>query len=93
MDYRLLFDMNASGDMGVYIDSTQPDPAPTRLQIFAIVVVFTFPAIALVIVMIRAAGRIAIRQFGWDDALISIAMVFSLIETVLSYFCELSSDI
>lgn len=68
MDYRPNFgDMSASGaaDVNAISTSGQQYPTPTSLQIFAIAIIFVFPALALVVVIIRAAGRIAIRQFGW----------------------------
>jgi hypothetical protein len=68
MDYRPLFgDLSASpsADANAILASGQRYPTPTSLQIFAIVIIFVFPAVALVTVIIRAAGRIAIRQFGW----------------------------
>jgi hypothetical protein len=68
MDYRPLFsEMSASGalDTNAILTSGQRYPPATGLQIFAIAIIFVFPAVALVVVMIRAAGRIAIRQFGW----------------------------
>ncbi|KAB5558618.1 hypothetical protein GE09DRAFT_119580 [Coniochaeta sp. 2T2.1] len=89
MDYRLLFgDMSASNgvDVNAVLASGQRYPTPTSLQIFAIAIIFVFPALALVVVIIRSAGRIAIRQFGWDDWLICIAMLLSIAETVISYF-------
>ena len=76
----------SSGMMG-----SMPDPSPTSLQIFALFIIFFFPAIALVVVLIRVAGRFATKQFGWDDSLISVAMFLSLAETVISYFCKCSS--
>ena len=68
MDYRPLFgDLSASSgvDSNAVLASGQRYPTPTSLQIFAIAIIFVFPALALVVVIIRAAGRIAIRQFGW----------------------------
>ena len=62
-------------------------PGMARLQVFALFVNFFFPAVALIIVSTRAAGRLAIRQFGWDDWLVCIAMLMSVAETVISYFC------
>ena len=35
------------------------------LQAFALFILFLFPALALVVVSLRAAGRWAWRQFGW----------------------------
>ncbi|KAB5570113.1 hypothetical protein GE09DRAFT_1170964 [Coniochaeta sp. 2T2.1] len=89
MDYRPLFgDLSASNgvDANAVLASGQRYPTPTSLQIFAIAIIFVFPALALVVVIIRSAGRIAIRQFGWDDWLICIAMLLSIAETVISYF-------
>ena len=67
-------------------------PPPTGLQIFAIFINFFFPSVALVVVGIRAAGRLATNQFGWDDWLVSIAMLMSVAQTALSYFCKLCSS-
>jgi hypothetical protein len=40
-------------------------PEPTSgLQTFAIFITFFFPALALVVIVIRDAGRLATRQFG-----------------------------
>ncbi|KAM7184660.1 hypothetical protein V8F33_012863 [Rhypophila sp. PSN 637] len=61
-------------------------PAPSGLQIFAIFVNFFFPALALIVVTTRAAGRFATGRFGWDDWLVCIAMVLSVGETVISFF-------
>ncbi|KAK3357093.1 hypothetical protein B0T25DRAFT_146694 [Lasiosphaeria hispida] len=63
-----------------------PNSGPPRLQVFALFVNFFFPALALVVVSTRAAGRLATRQFGWDDWLVCIAMMMSVAETVISYF-------
>lgn len=68
---------------------TMPDPSATPLQIFALFIIFFFPAVALVVVLIRVAGRLATAQFGWDDWLISVAMFLSVAETIISFFCEL----
>lgn len=67
--------------------SLPSSPAPTGLQIFAIFVNFFFPGLALIVVTTRAAGRFATSQFGWDDWLVCIAMVMSVGETVISFFC------
>ncbi|KAK3379860.1 hypothetical protein B0T24DRAFT_172294 [Lasiosphaeria ovina] len=61
-------------------------PAPSGLQIFALFVNFFFPALALLVVATRAAGRLATRQFALDDWLICIAMLMSVAETIISYF-------
>jgi len=40
-------------------------PGPTTgLQTFAVFVTFFFPAVALVVVVVRSAGRLATKQFG-----------------------------
>ncbi|KAK4123856.1 hypothetical protein N657DRAFT_690511 [Parathielavia appendiculata] len=61
-------------------------PAPTGLQIFALSVNFLFPALALLVVSVRVAGRVAASQLGVDDWLICIAMLMSVAETVFSFF-------
>ncbi|KAI1453267.1 hypothetical protein F4805DRAFT_478631 [Annulohypoxylon moriforme] len=48
-------------------------------------ILFFFPAIALIVVGLRIYGRVRSRQFGWDDALVCIAMMFSIAETACSY--------
>ncbi|KAI1337819.1 hypothetical protein F5Y15DRAFT_145016 [Xylariaceae sp. FL0016] len=60
------------------------DPSSSE-QNAAIVITLAFPAVALLIVCIRIAGRVSSHQFGWDDGLVSIAMTFSLVETAASY--------
>ena len=72
-----------SGAQGI-----MPDPEPTTLQMLAVAIIFVFPAIAMVVLLIRVAGRFATRQFGWDDWLICVAMLFSIAETVFSFFCK-----
>ncbi|KAJ9136689.1 Cfem domain-containing protein [Pleurostoma richardsiae] len=63
-----------------------PAEPTSGLQTFAIFITLFFPALALVIVVIRNAGRFASHTFGWDDGLISIAMLLSVAETIVSYF-------
>ncbi|KAI1391409.1 uncharacterized protein F4822DRAFT_396630 [Hypoxylon trugodes] len=48
-------------------------------------ILFFFPATALLVVALRIYGRVRSRQFGWDDALACMAMVFSIAETGCSY--------
>ncbi|KAI2622128.1 hypothetical protein GGS26DRAFT_567842 [Hypomontagnella submonticulosa] len=48
-------------------------------------ILFFFPAIALIVVILRVYGRVRSRQFGWDDALACMAMAFSIAETGCSY--------
>ncbi|KAI6093179.1 hypothetical protein F4821DRAFT_253157 [Hypoxylon rubiginosum] len=55
------------------------------LQQGGLFILFFFPAIALVVVGLRVYGRVRSRQFGWDDALTCLAMVFSIAETGCSY--------
>lgn len=45
-----------------------PD-ATSPLQVVALLILFIFPAVALVVVSLRAAGRWAWRQFGWGEFL------------------------
>jgi len=64
-------------------------PEPTSgLQTFAIFLTFFLPALALVVVVIRGAGRWSAQQFGWDDGLICTAMAMSIAETAASYKCK-----
>jgi hypothetical protein len=62
-------------------------PAASGLQIFALVINFSFPALALLVVSIRVAGRVAASLFAVDDWLVCIAMLMSVAETVISFFC------
>ncbi len=62
-------------------------PAPTGLQIFALFVNFFFPALALLVVTVRVAGRVAANQFAADDWLVCVAMLMSVAETIISFFC------
>ncbi|KAK4241886.1 hypothetical protein C8A03DRAFT_11846 [Achaetomium macrosporum] len=61
-------------------------PGPTGPQIFAFFVNFFFPALALLVVSVRVAGRMAANQFAVDDWLVCIAMLMSIAETVISFF-------
>ncbi|KAI1085630.1 hypothetical protein F5B20DRAFT_10041 [Whalleya microplaca] len=62
----------------------RPDPSSSE-QDAAIAIIMGFPAVALLIVSIRVAGRLSSRQFGLDDGLICIATVLSICETAASY--------
>lgn len=62
-------------------------PPPSRPQIFVLVINFLFPALALLVVSVRVAGRVAANQFAVDDWLVCIAMLMSIAETVISFFC------
>ena len=62
-------------------------PAASGLQIFALFINFFFPALALLVVSIRVAGRVAASLFAVDDWLVCIAMLMSVAETVISFFC------
>ncbi|KAI1799437.1 hypothetical protein F4811DRAFT_543790 [Daldinia bambusicola] len=48
-------------------------------------ILFFFPSIALLVVGLRVYGRVKSRQFGWDDGLACMAMMFSIAETGCSY--------
>ncbi|KAI1661266.1 hypothetical protein F4813DRAFT_385800 [Daldinia decipiens] len=48
-------------------------------------ILFFSPAIALIVVVLRVYGRVRSRQFGWDDGLACVAMLFSIAETGVSY--------
>ncbi|KAI0017342.1 hypothetical protein F4780DRAFT_796506 [Xylariomycetidae sp. FL0641] len=60
------------------------DPTSAK-QSSAIAILVVFPALALLVVCIRVAGRVSSHQFGWDDSLVCIAMAFSILETAASY--------
>jgi hypothetical protein len=62
-------------------------PPASGLQIFALFVNFFFPGLALLVVSVRVAGRVAANQFAVDDWLVCIAMLMSIAETVISFFC------
>ncbi|AEO69110.1 uncharacterized protein THITE_2130781 [Thermothielavioides terrestris NRRL 8126] len=61
-------------------------PPASGLQIFALFVNFFFPGLALLVVSVRVAGRVAANQFAVDDWLVCIAMLMSIAETVISFF-------
>lgn len=63
-------------------------PAASGLQIFALFINFFFPGLALIVVSIRVAGRVAAHQFAVDDWLVCVAMLMSVAETVISFFCK-----
>ncbi|KAH6892295.1 hypothetical protein B0T10DRAFT_605056 [Thelonectria olida] len=71
---------------GVYERATSDVPYPySRLQHIGFFILFFFPAMALAVCILRLYGRFSSKQYGWDDALISLAMVMSIIETGLSW--------
>ncbi|KAK8873997.1 hypothetical protein PGQ11_004511 [Apiospora arundinis] len=51
----------------------------------AIAVIITFPALALMVVSVRVAGKLSTRQFSLDDGLVCIAMALAIVEAVASY--------
>ncbi|KAI1649672.1 hypothetical protein F4815DRAFT_499428 [Daldinia loculata] len=55
------------------------------LQHGGLFILFFFPAIAFIVVALRVYGRVRSRQFGWDDGLACVAMMFSIAETGCSY--------
>ncbi|KAL2201834.1 CFEM domain-containing protein [Sarocladium strictum] len=83
--------------IGHVLDARQAGPAevPTRpenweypysaLQHGGFAILFTFPALALITVVLRVYSRLSTRQFGLDDAFIVAAMLDSLAETAVSY--------
>ncbi|KAH6624705.1 hypothetical protein B0J18DRAFT_186795 [Chaetomium sp. MPI-SDFR-AT-0129] len=74
--------MHASSSSPSTAMGTLPPPG----QVFALFVNFFFPALALIIVCIRVAGRLVARQFAADDWLVCVAMFMSVAETVISFF-------
>ncbi|KAI1323163.1 hypothetical protein F5Y16DRAFT_384598 [Xylariaceae sp. FL0255] len=69
--------------------TTLPRPNPfeytSTAQNVAIAIVIVFPAVAFLVLCTRVAGRLSSRQFGLDDTLVCVAMVFSILETAASY--------
>ncbi|KAJ5054713.1 uncharacterized protein L3040_000979 [Drepanopeziza brunnea f. sp. 'multigermtubi'] len=64
-----------------------PERFPTTsLQQAGIAIIFILPTIALLVVCMRIYGRRKMKQLGWDDGLIVLAMAFSVAETVAGYF-------
>ncbi|OTB06058.1 hypothetical protein M426DRAFT_72415 [Hypoxylon sp. CI-4A] len=57
----------------------------SQLQHGGFFILFFFPAIAFIVVVLRIYGRVRSRQFGWDDGLVCVAMAFSIAETGCSY--------
>jgi len=45
-----------------------PNEPTTWLQTFAIFIILFFPALALVVIVVRAAGRLATNQFGLGES-------------------------
>ena len=45
-----------------------PTVPTTGLQTFAIFINFFFPALALAVVVLRTAGRLATNAFGWGES-------------------------
>ncbi|KAH7317726.1 CFEM domain-containing protein [Rhexocercosporidium sp. MPI-PUGE-AT-0058] len=50
-------------------------------------ILFLFPVIAIIVVALRVYIRRKMKQFGWDDGLIVLAMVLSIAATVAGYYC------
>lgn len=64
-----------------------PASPASGLQVFALFVNFFFPSLALLVVSVRVAGRVAASQFALDDWLVCVAMLMSIAETIMSFFC------
>ncbi|KAI0596740.1 CFEM domain-containing protein [Biscogniauxia sp. FL1348] len=77
--------LQSPGDPAVLSEPTVDLYPYSPLQQDGIFVLFFFPSIALIVVGLRVYGRIKSRQFGWDDVLTCVAMVFSIAETGCSY--------
>ncbi|PVH78373.1 hypothetical protein DL98DRAFT_397420, partial [Cadophora sp. DSE1049] len=58
----------------------------SSLQQAGFAILFLFPTLALIVVCLRIYSRQKMKQFGWDDGLIVVAMVFSIAETIAGYF-------
>lgn len=57
------------------------------LQQFGFAIILFFPLLAFIIVSLRVYSRLKTKQFGVDDALIVVAMIFSIAETATMYMC------
>ncbi|KAH9211450.1 hypothetical protein DL95DRAFT_464881 [Leptodontidium sp. 2 PMI_412] len=58
----------------------------SSLQQAGFAILFMFPAIAMLVVALRVYSRQKMKQFGWDDGLIVLAMSFSIAETIAGYY-------
>ncbi|KAI1480258.1 hypothetical protein K445DRAFT_24461 [Daldinia sp. EC12] len=75
----------ADGAIGKPSGATTDEYPYSPLQQGGFFILFFFPAIALIVVGLRVYGRVRSRQFGWDDGLACVAMMFSIAETGCSY--------
>lgn len=62
-------------------------PTPPLQQV-ALFLNFFFPALSVIAVALRAYSRIKTRQWGLDDYLILIALLFALLMCGPFYLCE-----
>lgn len=69
----------------VYPDGPLYPTSP--LQQFGFAIILFFPLLALFIVGLRVYSRVKSKQFGADDYLIVLTMVFSIAETATMYKC------
>lgn len=60
-------------------------PISSPLHDFGCAVTFFFPALALLVVIFRLISRRMTKQYGWDDTLIIMALVVSIVGTVPMY--------
>ncbi|EAQ91150.1 hypothetical protein CHGG_03085 [Chaetomium globosum CBS 148.51] len=63
-----------------------PTSPASGLQTFALFINFFFPALALVVVSARVAGRVVASRLAVEDWLVCIAMLLSVAETIISFF-------
>ncbi|KAJ1323588.1 alpha-methylacyl-CoA racemase [Microdochium nivale] len=56
------------------------------LQQFGFVVIFFFPALATFFYALRVYSRTSKKQFGLEDALVGVALIFSWTETCFTYY-------
>nr|ALM31973.1 decarboxylase_GME3443 [Daldinia eschscholzii IFB-TL01] len=75
----------ADGEIGKPSGAATDEYPYSPLQHGGFFILFFFPAIALIVVGLRVYGRVRSRQFGWDDGLACVAMMFSIAETGCSY--------
>ncbi|CAK7214064.1 hypothetical protein SEUCBS140593_002052 [Sporothrix eucalyptigena] len=57
------------------------------LQKFGFAIILFFPLVAFIVVALRVVSRLKTKQFGVDDSLIVVAMIFSIAETATMYMC------
>ncbi|KAG4443305.1 hypothetical protein IFR05_001249 [Cadophora sp. M221] len=81
----LIFSRQEAIDSTLLVSNGERFPT-SSLQQAGFAILFMFPAIALLVVALRVYSRQKMKQFGWDDGLIVLAMSFSIAETIAGYY-------